>query len=259
MVEMPKDPLEPPKFKYQKAPPVPGSPPVPVLHSPPKKLSKGMHSVAIENLFLFLFSSSSFCSFYVSLSCFLCYFSSCFFFLLDFVLFVCLFLCFVLFVLFLTLLDERDSWKIPPCISNWKNPKGFIISLDKRLATDGRDLQENTISDSFAYFSDGMCFSSSGSVSSCLCSMPGFCACSCSCEFSFSAVYSRRSSYAVALNIAEQKAREEVTKRLNINRELEIQRQKEREEELARIAEEARTQRAQIAQVGLLSHSSYSS
>lgn len=52
-------------------------------------------------------------------------------------------------------LDERDAWKIPPCISNWKNPKGYIISLDKRLATDGRDLQENTISDSFAYFSDG--------------------------------------------------------------------------------------------------------
>jgi hypothetical protein len=53
------------------------------------------------------------------------------------------------------------------------------------------------------------------------------------------------------LNIAEQKARDEVTKRLNINRELEIQRQKEREEELARIAEEARTQRAHIAQVRL--------
>jgi SNW domain-containing protein 1 len=140
LVEMPKDPLEPPKFKYQKAPPVPGSPPVPVLHSPPKKLSK----------------------------------------------------------------DERDAWKIPPCISNWKNPKGYIISLDKRLATDGRDLQENTISDSFAYFSD-------------------------------------------ALNIAEQKARDEVTKRLNINRELEIQRQKEREEELSQIAEQARLQRAAIS------------
>lgn len=40
-----------------------------------------------------------------------------------------------------------------------------------------------------------------------------------------------------------------MTKRLNINRELEIQRQKEREEELARIAEEARMQRASIAQV----------
>jgi len=140
LVEMPKDPLEPPKFKYQKAPPVPGSPPVPVLHSPPKKLSK----------------------------------------------------------------DERDAWKIPPCISNWKNPKGYIISLDKRLATDGRDLQENTISDSFAYFSD-------------------------------------------ALNIAEQKARDEGTKRLNINRELEIQRQKEREEELSQIAEQARLQRAAIS------------
>jgi SNW domain-containing protein 1 len=109
LVEMPKDPLEPPKFKYQKAPPIPGSPPVPVLHSPPKKLSKGINNKNNNPTIAILIS-----------------------------------------------IDERDAWKIPPCISNWKNPKGFIISLDKRLATDGRDLQENTISDSFAYFSDGM-------------------------------------------------------------------------------------------------------
>jgi len=50
-----------------------------------------------------------------------------------------------------------------------------------------------------------------------------------------------------ALNIAEQKAREEVAKRLNINRELLIQQQKEKEEELSRIAEEARLQRTQIS------------
>jgi len=37
---------------------------------------------------------------------------------------------------------EQNEWKIPPCISNWKNPKGFTIPLDKRLAADGRGLQE---------------------------------------------------------------------------------------------------------------------
>lgn len=90
MTEMAKDPLEPPKFKFTKAVAAPGSPPVPVMHSPPKKLSK----------------------------------------------------------------EDRDAWKIPPSISNWKNPKGYMIPLDKRLATDGRDLQENKINDAFANLSE---------------------------------------------------------------------------------------------------------
>ena len=30
------------------------------------------------------------------------------------------------------------DWKIPPCVSNWKNAKGYTIPLDKRLAADGR-------------------------------------------------------------------------------------------------------------------------
>ena len=36
---------------------------------------------------------------------------------------------------------EQQEWKIPPCISNWKNPRGYTIPLDKRLAADGRGLQ----------------------------------------------------------------------------------------------------------------------
>ena len=38
--------------------------------------------------------------------------------------------------------EEQREWKIPPSISNWKNPKGYVIPLDKRLAADGRGLQE---------------------------------------------------------------------------------------------------------------------
>jgi len=92
MQDMPVDPLEPPKFRHVKVPRGPGSPPVPVMHSPPRAL---------------------------------------------------------------TVKDQQD-WKIPPCISNWKNAKGYTIPLDKRLAADGRGLQEVQINDQFAKFTEAM-------------------------------------------------------------------------------------------------------
>ncbi|PNX56658.1 SNW domain-containing protein 1-like, partial [Trifolium pratense] len=36
-----------------------------------------------------------------------------------------------------TVKDQQD-WKLPPCISNWKNPKGYTIPLDKRA--EGREV-----------------------------------------------------------------------------------------------------------------------
>jgi SNW domain-containing protein 1 len=90
--DMPVDPLEPPKFRHTKAPRGAGSPPVPVMHSPPRAL---------------------------------------------------------------TAADQRD-WKIPPCVSNWKNAKGYTIPLDKRLAADGRGLQESAINDGFAKFTEAL-------------------------------------------------------------------------------------------------------
>ncbi|KAJ7196146.1 hypothetical protein O6H91_Y509300 [Diphasiastrum complanatum] len=92
MVDMAKDPLEPPKFKHKRVPKASGSPPVPVMHSPPRPV---------------------------------------------------------------TVKDQQD-WKIPPCISNWKNPKGYTIPLDKRLAADGRGLQEVQINDNFAKLSEAL-------------------------------------------------------------------------------------------------------
>jgi len=92
MVEAPVDPMEPPKFKHKRVPRGPPSPPVPVMHSPPRKI---------------------------------------------------------------TAKDQAD-WKIPPCISNWKNIKGYTIPLDKRLAADGRNLQEVQISDNFAKLSEAL-------------------------------------------------------------------------------------------------------
>merc|ERR1712113_435255 len=48
------------------------------------------------------------------------------------------------------------NWKIPPAVSNWKNAKGYIIPLDKRLMGDGRNLQETKINDNFAKLSEAL-------------------------------------------------------------------------------------------------------
>ncbi|KAJ3085800.1 SNW domain-containing protein 1, partial [Quaeritorhiza haematococci] len=92
MVEAPVDPFEPPRFKHKKVPRGPPSPPAPVMHSPPRKVSA----------------------------------------------------------------EEQKNWVIPPCISNWKNAKGYTIPLDKRLAADGRGVQEVVVNDNFAKLSEAL-------------------------------------------------------------------------------------------------------
>eukprot|EP00172_Hildenbrandia_rubra_P003245 Plantae.Rhodophyta-Hildenbrandia_rubra.ctg4950.p1 GENE.Plantae.Rhodophyta-Hildenbrandia_rubra.ctg4950~~Plantae.Rhodophyta-Hildenbrandia_rubra.ctg4950.p1 ORF type:complete len:551 (-),score=82.77 Plantae.Rhodophyta-Hildenbrandia_rubra.ctg4950:695-2347(-) len=52
--------------------------------------------------------------------------------------------------------EELADWKIPPCVSNWKNNHGYTIPLDKRLAADGRDLQDNRINDRFASLAESL-------------------------------------------------------------------------------------------------------
>lgn len=51
---------------------------------------------------------------------------------------------------------DQEAWKIPPPVSNWKNPKGYTVPLDKRLAADGRGLQDVTINDKFAQFAEAL-------------------------------------------------------------------------------------------------------
>ncbi|BFZ60029.1 mRNA splicing protein [Saitoella coloradoensis] len=92
MVDVMEDPMEPPKFKHRKIPRGPGSPPPPVMHSPPRRLTH----------------------------------------------------------------EEQSAWSIPPSISNWKNNKGYTIPLDKRLAADGRGLQDVGINDNFAKLSEAL-------------------------------------------------------------------------------------------------------
>ena len=52
--------------------------------------------------------------------------------------------------------QDMQDWKIPPCISNWKNARGLTIPLDKRLAADGRGLQQTVVNDKFAVFAEVM-------------------------------------------------------------------------------------------------------
>ncbi|KAL8693483.1 MAG: hypothetical protein Q9218_001714 [Villophora microphyllina] len=92
IVQRQQDPMEPPKFKHKKIPRGPPSPPPPVMHSPPRKLTA----------------------------------------------------------------EDQEAWKIPPTVSNWKNPKGYTVPLDKRLAADGRGLQDVTINDKFAQFAEAL-------------------------------------------------------------------------------------------------------
>lgn len=52
--------------------------------------------------------------------------------------------------------EDQEAWRIPPPVSNWKNPKGYTVPLDKRLAADGRGLQDVTINDKFAQLSEAL-------------------------------------------------------------------------------------------------------
>jgi SNW domain-containing protein 1 len=137
MQEVQEDPLEPPRFRHKKLPSGPSEAPVPVLHSPPRKVSQ----------------------------------------------------------------EEAEQWQVPPCISNWKNPKGFTIPLDKRLAADGRGLEEVQINDNFAKLTE-------------------------------------------SLYIAEQKAREAVETRAQLQKELKNKEKEKTEEQLRELAQKARLERA---------------
>ena len=134
MSDVPKDLMEPPKFKINKKVPCgPPSPPASVMHSPTRKVT----------------------------------------------------------------VKEQQEWRIPPCVSNWKNAKGYTIPLDKRLAADARGLQSVHISEKFAKLSE-------------------------------------------ALYIADQKAREQVEMRAQLEKKMAMKERAKKEENLKMIAKKAR-------------------
>ncbi|XP_054034578.1 SNW domain-containing protein 1-like [Dryobates pubescens] len=51
---------------------------------------------------------------------------------------------------------EQQEWKIPPCVSTWKNTKGYTVALDKRLAAGGRGLQAVHINENFAQLAEAL-------------------------------------------------------------------------------------------------------
>ncbi|CAD7952538.1 unnamed protein product [Amoebophrya sp. A25] len=55
----------------------------------------------------------------------------------------------------LTAADQK-AWIIPPCVSNWKNNRGYTIPLDKRIAADGRNLQDTTLSEAHSEMAESL-------------------------------------------------------------------------------------------------------
>ena len=99
--------------------------------------------------------------------------------------------------------EEQEAWVIPTCISNWKNPRGYTIPLDKRLAADGRGLLD-----------------SSSSVNT-----------------------NNFAALAESLSIAERQARQEVRLRAMTQQKLVMAQAQERETALRQLAQQARLER----------------
>ncbi|KAF7458207.1 SKIP/SNW domain-containing protein [Cryptosporidium felis] len=52
--------------------------------------------------------------------------------------------------------EEIKEWSIPPSISNWKNPMGYTIPLDKRVQADTRNLIDTSVNSRFASLSESL-------------------------------------------------------------------------------------------------------
>ncbi|CEP64835.1 mRNA splicing protein PRP45 LALA0_S14e00364g [Lachancea lanzarotensis] len=104
--------------------------------------------------------------------------------------------------------EEREKWAIPSAISNWKNPNGYAIALDKRVAVDGKS---NRGSDLHHQINDGF------------------------------------TELSEALDTAEKDARRDVKLRAEAKRMLAEQDARDKEEKLRLLALKAREERANAA------------
>lgn len=56
-----------------------------------------------------------------------------------------------------TTAEEHVNWNVPPCISSWKNPRGYVIPNDKRIALAGKNSsQPAMINPKFAQFTEAL-------------------------------------------------------------------------------------------------------
>lgn len=51
---------------------------------------------------------------------------------------------------------EKAMWKVPPCVSNWKNPRGYTVPLSNRVAADGRNNQVTMTNEKINAFSEAL-------------------------------------------------------------------------------------------------------
>lgn len=115
----------------------------------------------------------------------------------------------------LTAKDQED-WYIPPSVSNWKNPKGFTIALDKRVAADGRSLESQDEAP----------------------------------------VNDNKAKLAEALYAADRSAREEIRQRSAMQQKLAEKEQAAKEERLRELARKAREERSQATALPTVDRSS---
>lgn len=52
--------------------------------------------------------------------------------------------------------EDQNNWKIPPCISNSKNSRGFVLPLQMRISADGRNTSDPRINERFLSFSNAL-------------------------------------------------------------------------------------------------------
>lgn len=52
--------------------------------------------------------------------------------------------------------EDQMNWKIPPCISNSKNSRGFVLPLEMRISADGRNSYDPKINERFMQFSTAL-------------------------------------------------------------------------------------------------------
>ena len=52
--------------------------------------------------------------------------------------------------------EDQKLWKIPPCVSNYKNQKSFLIPLEMRLDMEKRNRGDTKINDKFKNFADAL-------------------------------------------------------------------------------------------------------
>lgn len=50
----------------------------------------------------------------------------------------------------------QKDWKVPACISNWKNAAGYTVPLHMRLQADGRGNRDTTVNERHATLADSL-------------------------------------------------------------------------------------------------------